>query len=405
VIGRVVDSRMERIDFMNGWVIAIINITVAGIVGGITNHLAIKMLFHPRRPVMLGGWKLPFTPGLIPKRKLEIASSLGEVVADYLVTPDGMKELIQRADFRESLIERAESWADQELGGEATIGSLLRRWFGDERADEWLEVAPIKASEWTEQAFLAWWSRGRLGEREIREIVPGWNEERVMRWAELATGWGLEALKRELVSADGQKLLRKLASGLMDRTGGFIGMLAGIFVDEDKLVSRLTPYLLQQLDSPALRGQLAEMLGSRLRELGGKSLDAAWAEFVSGEDGPEVAVGRWIREKLPWAQWADRIERFPVGEWLAARQEDRDRWLRRAVLFGLDSAERLMPSIMKAIRLPELVRTQVERFPVERLEDVILSVSGKEFKAITWLGVALGGLIGLIQTVSMLLWR
>lgn len=390
---------------MNGWIVALTNMTVAGLVGGVTNHLAIKMLFHPRRPVTLGRWRLPFTPGLIPKRKQEIAASLGAVVADYLVTPDGIRELLAQPSFRQSFFDKLQTWADREIGAEATVGSLLRRWFGEERAGGWLEQAPGRAAAWTERAFAAWWERGRWGERRISDTVPGWNEESVGHWGELAAGWGLEALKRELVSADGQALLRKLAAGLMDRTGGFIGMLAGIFVDEDKLISRLTPFLLKQLDSPAVRGQVAGMIGHKLLELGGKSLDEAWAEIASRDEPLGAAARRWIREKLPWAEWTGRADRFPIGEWLEERKDARDEWLQRFVHAGLDWAGRLAPNIIAAIRLPELVRTQVERFPVERLEQVILNVSGKEFKAITWLGVALGGFIGLMQSAMMLLWR
>lgn len=390
---------------MNGWLVVLFNMTVAGLVGGVTNHLAIKMLFHPRRPVSIGRLRLPFTPGLIPKRKQEIASSLGEVVADYLVTPDGIREMIEQPSFRQSLVVKLQAWADREIGAEAAVGDLLRRWFGDEKADNWLKQAPERAAAWTEQAFAAWWARGRWGERPVRDAVPGWNEDTVGRWGELAASWGLEALKRELVSADGQALLRKLAAGLMDRTGGFIGMLAGIFVDEEKLIARLTPYLLKQMDSPAIRVQVAEMIARKLLEWGDKPLDEAWAELSSRDEPLADSARGWIRDRLPWAQWAGSAERFPIGRWLEARKDDRDAWIRRFVDSGLDWAGRLAPSLVAAIRLPELVRTQVERFPVERLEQVILNVSGKEFRAITWLGVALGVFIGLTQSVMMLLWR
>jgi uncharacterized membrane protein YheB (UPF0754 family) len=55
--------------------------------------------------------------------------------------------------------------------------------------------------------------------------------------------------------------------------------------------------------------------------------------------------------------------------------------------------------------LPQLVEAQVAKFPIERLEEIILSVSGKEFRAITWLGVLLGGLIGLVQSLVTILFR
>jgi uncharacterized membrane protein YheB (UPF0754 family) len=72
---------------------------------------------------------------------------------------------------------------------------------------------------------------------------------------------------------------------------------------------------------------------------------------------------------------------------------------------GLGFLERSIPGAMKAVNLPQLVQEQVEKFPIERLEEVILSVSGREFRAITWLGVLLGGIIGLLQSLLTILWR
>lgn len=84
---------MEGIGFI------VTSIVVAAVIGGVTNHLAIKMLFHPRRAIKLGNVKLPFTPGIIPKRKDEIARSLGQVVSRYLVTSDGLKQLFMSSAF------------------------------------------------------------------------------------------------------------------------------------------------------------------------------------------------------------------------------------------------------------------------------------------------------------------
>ncbi|MGV2805536.1 DUF445 family protein, partial [Clostridium perfringens] len=67
--------------------------------------------------------------------------------------------------------------------------------------------------------------------------------------------------------------------------------------------------------------------------------------------------------------------------------------------------ERSIPAAMKAVNLPQLVQEQVEKFPIERLEEIILSVSGREFRAITWRGVLLGGVIGLFQSMLIVLWR
>ncbi|MBU4541424.1 MAG: DUF445 family protein, partial [Firmicutes bacterium] len=46
---------------------------LGGIIGLITNGIAIRMLFRPLKAIRVFGLTLPFTPGLIPKEKERIA--------------------------------------------------------------------------------------------------------------------------------------------------------------------------------------------------------------------------------------------------------------------------------------------------------------------------------------------
>src|SRR5690606_6601832 len=101
------------------YVIAL-GVAVAALMGGETNQLAIRMLFRPRRPWRIGRWRVPFPPGLIPKRKDDIAASLGRVVAGYLVTGDALAQLFESETFAQRL---AEAWK-----------SRFRQWLGEEGA-------------------------------------------------------------------------------------------------------------------------------------------------------------------------------------------------------------------------------------------------------------------------------
>lgn len=66
-------------------------IVIGAVIGAATNHLAIKMLFRPYKPYYLFGKQLPFTPGLIPKRRDEVAKQVGVMVMEHLLTPEGIK--------------------------------------------------------------------------------------------------------------------------------------------------------------------------------------------------------------------------------------------------------------------------------------------------------------------------
>ena len=64
---------------MNIWLSMLTTTGLGAIIGGFTNHLAIKMLFRPHRPIYIGKFQVPFTPGLIPKRRDELAVQLGKM--------------------------------------------------------------------------------------------------------------------------------------------------------------------------------------------------------------------------------------------------------------------------------------------------------------------------------------
>jgi uncharacterized membrane protein YheB (UPF0754 family) len=70
------------------WVPWVMLPTVGGLIGWATNLVAIKMLFHPRKPIM-------GLQGLLPRRQRELANSVGEIVGKELVPPD---ELLRGLD-------------------------------------------------------------------------------------------------------------------------------------------------------------------------------------------------------------------------------------------------------------------------------------------------------------------
>ena len=53
----------------------IVTTVVGALIGGITNTLAIKMLFHPYEAKHLFGKRVPLTPGVVPIEKKRQKSS------------------------------------------------------------------------------------------------------------------------------------------------------------------------------------------------------------------------------------------------------------------------------------------------------------------------------------------
>lgn len=67
---------------------------IGAMIGYGTNWLAIKMLFRPLKPVKIGKFTLPFTPGIIPKRKEILAKAIGEMVGNHLFTSQDLQEML-----------------------------------------------------------------------------------------------------------------------------------------------------------------------------------------------------------------------------------------------------------------------------------------------------------------------
>lgn len=77
-------------------------------IGYITNWLAIKMLFRPFEPKYIFGFKIPFTPGLIPKRRKEIAEAIAKTVEEHILPQEKLMKLFEDSNYKERLHKRIE---------------------------------------------------------------------------------------------------------------------------------------------------------------------------------------------------------------------------------------------------------------------------------------------------------
>ncbi|MCR8745595.1 DUF445 domain-containing protein [Romboutsia lituseburensis] len=77
---------------------------IGGVIGYITNVVAIKLIFRPIEPI-----KIPIINkeiiGLIPKRKAEIAANIGEVIQDEFLSLDEILENLITKEDKENVIE------------------------------------------------------------------------------------------------------------------------------------------------------------------------------------------------------------------------------------------------------------------------------------------------------------
>src|SRR5699024_2378058 len=80
---------------MNPVLQVIIMAITGALIGGLTNTIAIKMLFKPYHAKYLCGKRLPLTPGVIPMRREEASTKLEEIVTGHLLTPEVFQEKLK----------------------------------------------------------------------------------------------------------------------------------------------------------------------------------------------------------------------------------------------------------------------------------------------------------------------
>ncbi len=128
---------------------------VGGLIGWVTNILAIKMIFHPREPI-----RIPLTPwkihGLLPKRKAELARSVGKTVSQELLPMDQLLEQFDYASYKKDIIRTVLSHVDHRLTNTlpkfipANLRHILREFVSDligKEANQLLDKALGKIKE------------------------------------------------------------------------------------------------------------------------------------------------------------------------------------------------------------------------------------------------------------------
>lgn len=76
---------------------------VGALIGALTNQLAIRMLFRPYKPVFLGRWKLPLTPGVIPSQRETIATNIAATFEANLLSGQDLHAMLTGPKARRAI--------------------------------------------------------------------------------------------------------------------------------------------------------------------------------------------------------------------------------------------------------------------------------------------------------------
>ncbi|QOS97457.1 DUF445 family protein [Brevibacterium sp. JNUCC-42] len=378
---------------MNAWITLLLNVGIGSAIGGITNDLAIRMLFRPHREIKIGGFRVPFTPGLIPRRHQQISVEMGKLVENHLLTREGVRQGLRAAGVEQKLVQLAEGFLQKWIASDVTFRELIEKAMPGAFVDEGRLPPQLR-----ETLYLAYdervtnWLKG-MEDKSVRSLLPPEVLDKVEGLVNQFGEMLISRLKDYLHAPEGQAQIQAMIRQFIGGSGGMFGGLVGMFLGDEKLVAKIMPHLESILSNP----QLINKLKSTLSIEANKQLERPLGDFLdmmSQEDlemwkaklfskGEELGLGlldKRVGEVL--SRFEEKISTFwfpKVARWFTIKLED--------------NVDRLFDSL----HIKEIVTKQVEGFPLERLEEMIIGISGKEFRMITVLGFVLGAIIGLVQ--------
>lgn len=191
----------------------VIMIVVGGIIGWITNVLAIKMLFRPINPITipLTSFKIQ---GLIPRRRNEIAKSIGEAVENELIrVNDIIEQLVteeNKTEVLESIRKRVLKTLDLKIPSliPTSIKQKLLEYIGEQIDLEAAGILDRTIDDLTNKAI----EKVKVGQMVAEKIDE----------------FELEKIENIILQLSSRELKHiEVLGGVL---GAFIGLLQGIFV-------------------------------------------------------------------------------------------------------------------------------------------------------------------------------
>lgn len=109
---------------MNTWLPYILPPVIGAFIGALTNDVAIRMLFRPYAARHIGKWRVPFTPGLIPRERHHIAESIADTFVAHVFSNNDVAELFLTDKVKAQLKIKVDELIGK-LGGMLNVNEMM----------------------------------------------------------------------------------------------------------------------------------------------------------------------------------------------------------------------------------------------------------------------------------------
>jgi uncharacterized membrane protein YheB (UPF0754 family) len=391
------------------------------VIGYFTNDIAIKMLFRPYRPYRVFGWRIPFTPGLIPQNQPRLAKQIAKTIMGSLLTPEELHNLARKLLQTERMqagirwllgvaLDRLQDPQHQQQTAQVLARIL---------ADLFNESLPRLVKVLARQETFLEGPINQLFDQVLLELRL--NAEQARQLSEWILNQALppKVLRQNLVDFLTDRNIEALDEEFRERATGSYWVVANLFGLKNALL-RLRAYCLE--DPEGAEALLADLL----KDLNASRRLTELLQNLSLQNLPLSAVRqlrRTLRDGIQdylRSQGADairslgeRIDWEKVASLVLGRLRSS-----KAVMASIDQIsadlalilerhlerdlESLMMQVIPVLNLDQVIADKVNATSPAELERAIQQIVRQELQAIVNLGGLLGFLVGCVQVLFLL---
>ena len=313
---------------------------IGGVIGYITNFIAIKMLFRPHTPKYVFGMKVPFTPGIIPKEKGRIAEAIGGAISQNLMNHEVLMRYLLSDEMKGKVRHTVEEFMATQKKNPETVADFLGHY---------------------------------MTEKELRSIVASVNADLTCQVHHKLSDSEVGKNVAHLVVDNAVQKIKKMNPS--DVLGGWFMGLGGL----KAVAARIAGASLWDKFFTMLQAPAEKMLTRNINGM----LEKNGEEIVSKMLGNEV----------------DTFINTPVCKLLEGKDEQIDQVVKTMEAVYQSIISDHLPRILESIDISKIVRERINEMSMEETEKIIFQVMDKELKAIVWLGALLGTIMGCINII------
>ena len=394
---------------------------LGGIIGYFTNDIAIKMLFRPYRAIYIAGRRVPFTPGLIPRNQERLALNISKTIMGSLLTPQELQNLARRL-LQTERVQAGILWllqlaieqikTDKNQKSAKIVAGILRDLLGESlprllkvlaRREDFLEA---QINQIFDQILLEF----QLSEEQATRLAD-WLLQVVLP---------PDVLRQTIVDFLTDRTIQIIDEGFREKTSGTYWVVANLFglrntltrlrtfcLDEKEATNTRLQELTQDLQMRDRIRKLLQNLSLQNLPMGTvRQLRKTTRESVRHylqNSGSDFLQG--LTDSVDWENIAgvllNRLSTSPVvSTSLEVMSQELalllDKYLEKDL-------EVIVAQAIPILSIDQVIVDRVKSTSPADLEAAIEGIVQNELQAIVTLGGVLGFVIGLLQTVFLIL--